>query len=120
LNNIFMKELEDWVVRYPWSAQPWEKWNAFIFWHSSNFPWISWEYNDVFARLWQVEEWDIVFSYYGQKKYKYRIKERKVISPNDVGVLKNDNNKKQLTLMTCWPIGTTLNRLILVWELIEE
>ena len=120
LDNIFMKELEQGIVRYPGSAIPWEKWNSFIFGHSSNFPWIAGDYNDVFSRLGQVEVWDIVYSYYGQKKYKYQIKEKKVISPTDVSILKRDKNKSELTLMTCWPIGTTLNRLILVWEIIEE
>jgi LPXTG-site transpeptidase (sortase) family protein len=120
LDNILMKELEFGVVRYPWSAKPGKKWNSFIFWHSSNFPWIAGNYNDVFARLWQMEKWDIVFSYYNQKKYKYRITTKKVVNPNDVWVLKNDESKKQLTLMTCWPIWTTLNRLILTAELIEE
>ncbi len=120
LDNIFMKELEEGIVRYPGSAIPGEKWNSFIFGHSSNFPWIAWDYNDVFSRLGQVEVWDIVYSYYGQKKYKYQIKEKKVISPTDVSILKRDKNKSELTLMTCWPIGTTLNRLILIWEIIEE
>ncbi len=120
LDDILMKELEQWVVRYPWSALPWEKWNAFVFWHSSNFPWIAGEYNDVFSRLWQVNTWDIVYSYYGQKKYTYRIVEKKVIKPTEVDILKRDNDVSELTLMTCWPIGTTLNRLILIGELIEE
>ncbi len=120
LDNIFMKELEEWVVRYPGSAIPWEKWNAFVFGHSSNFPWIAWEYNDVFSRLWQVEEWDIVFSYYWQKKYTYKIIEKAVIKPTEVDILKRNKDVSELTLMTCWPIGTTLNRLILIGELIEE
>ncbi len=120
LDNILMKELEDWVVRYPGSAKPGQKWNSFIFGHSSNFPWIAGKYNDVFARLGQVEVWDIVFSYYGQKKYKYKVVSKKVVKPTEVGVLKNDETKKELTLMTCWPIGTTLNRLIIKTELIEE
>ena len=120
LNNIFMKELEDWVVRYPWSARPGEKWNAFIFGHSSNFPWIKWKYNDVFARLGQLQVGDTVYSYYWQKRYKYKIKEKKVVGPNNVKILKRDKNKQELTLMTCWPIGTTLNRLILIAELVED
>jgi sortase (surface protein transpeptidase) len=37
-----------------------------------------------------------------------------------VSVLKQDtDDRKQITLMTCWPIGTTLNRLVLTGELIE-
>ncbi len=117
LNDIFMKELEGWVVRYPWSAQPWKIWNSFIFWHSSNFPWIPWKYNDVFSTLWNLKENDEVIAYYGQKQYTYVIKEKKVISPRDIDILKRDKWKAEITLMTCWPLGTTLNRLILVWEL---
>ena len=119
LDNIFMKELEDWVVRYPWSAKPWENGNTFIFGHSSNYPWVPWNYNDVFARLGQLKVWDVIFSYYGQKKYKYKVVSKKVVKPTDVWVLKNDKTKKELTLMTCWPVWTDLNRLIIKTELIK-
>lgn len=77
LNNIFMKELENWVIRYPWSSTPWEDWTTFIFWHSSNFPWIKWDYNDVFALLDNVEYEDEIIIYYNQKKYIYKIREKK-------------------------------------------
>ena len=119
LNDIFMSELEGGVVRYPGSAKPWEYGNSFIFWHSSNFPWVAGDYNDVFALLDRLEIWDEVVSYYEWKKYTYKIHEKKVISPNDVSVLKRDTGKKEITLMTCWPIGTTYNRLLLIWELVK-
>ena len=51
LNDIFMDELENGIIRYPGSAKPWDDWISFIFWHSSNFPWMKWDYNDVFALL---------------------------------------------------------------------
>lgn len=119
LNNIFTKELEKWIIRYPGSAKPWEIWNSFIFWHSSNFPWIKWDYNDVFSLLWELEAWDKVIVYFNQKKYTYLMKEQHIIKPWDVSVLKRNKNKSELTLMTCWPIWTTLNRLIVIWELIQ-
>jgi sortase (surface protein transpeptidase) len=34
--------------------------------------------------------------------------------------MNRDDGKKELSLMTCWPIGTTLNRLIVFAELQEE
>jgi len=120
LNDIFMKELEGWVIRYPWSSKPWQNWTTFIFWHSSNFPWMKWDYNDVFALLDNVEFWDEIYIYYWQKKYKYKIKEKNIITPWDVWVLNRNKNKSELTIMTCWPIWTTLNRLIVTWELIEK
>lgn len=58
--------------------------------------------------------------YYGQQKYIYKITKKEVISPGDVEVLKSkDPDLSELTLMTCWPIGTTYNRLVVVGELIH-
>lgn len=119
LENIFMKELEKWIVRYPWTAKPWDNGNVFIFWHSSNYPWMKWDYNDVFALLDNVVEWDEIITYYNQKKYIYKVTEKNTIRPWDVDVLQRDSSKKEISLMTCWPVGTTLKRLIVFWELQE-
>jgi len=114
-----MKELEKGIIRYPGSAKPGENGSSFIFGHSSNFPWIKWDYNDVFSLLDKVVYNDEVIVYYWQEKYTYKIKEKKVITPWDVSVLERNKDKSEITLMTCWPIWTTLNRLIVTWELIE-
>jgi len=120
LNNIFMEELENGVIRYPGSAKPGEEGNSFIFWHSSNNVWEEGDYNDVFALLDNVDFEDEIIVYYGQEKYVYKISAKNVIKPGDVSVLRSDAaDKSQITLMTCWPIGTTLNRLIVTWELIH-
>ena len=120
LEDIFMKELENGVVRYPGSAIPWEEWNSFIFGHSSNFPWMNGDYNEVFSNLNFLEEWDEIIIYYKQKKFKYIVKEKRVIKPGDVSVLKKNISKKELSIMTCWPIWTTLNRLVVTGEMVEE
>lgn len=120
LNDIFMKELEKWVIRYPWSSKPWKEGTTFVFWHSSNFPWMNGDYNDVFALLDKVVFDDVVIVYYNQKKYTYKIREKKVITPWQVDVIKRNKGKNEITLMTCWPVGTTLNRLIVVGELVDE
>ena len=120
LNDIFMKELEKWIIRYPGSALPGEEWVSFIFGHSSNLPWMKWDYNNIFATLDQVQFWDEVIVYYGQEKYTYKIREKKVIKPGDVSVLKRNNDKSEISIMTCWPIWTTINRLIVTWELVKN
>ena len=120
LEDIFMKELENGVVRYPGSAIPWEEWNSFIFGHSSNFPWMNGDYNEVFSNLNFLEEWDEIIIYYNQKKFKYIVKEKRVIKPGDVSVLKKNISKKELSIMTCWPIWTTLNRLVVTGEMVEK
>ena len=42
-----------------------------------------------------------------------------MVKPGYVNALKGDEGKKLMTLMTCWPIGTTLNRLLVIAELDE-
>ena len=120
LHNIFMEELEQWVVRYPWTALPGEKWNSFIFWHSSNFPWLPWDYNEVFALLGRLEVGDEIIVYHNQRKFVYIVREKTVVRPWNTSVLRNHNeDEKLITLMTCWPIGTTTDRLLVIWELQE-
>ncbi|EKD65874.1 MAG: sortase family protein [uncultured bacterium (gcode 4)] len=119
LQDLFMKELEKWILRYPGTATPGSLWNAFIFWHSSNYPWSKWDYNDVFALLDNLNFWDEIIVYYNQKKFIYTITEKKVVRPGDVKVLKRDWGKREISLMTCWPVWTTLNRMIVFWEIKE-
>lgn len=120
LQDIFMDELQNGVIRYPGSAKPGQDGTTFIFGHSSNFPWIKGDYNDVFALLDKVVYDDVVIVYYNQKKYTFKIREKKVILPGDVSVLKRNQKKSEITLMTCWPLGTTLKRLVVIGELVED
>lgn len=67
-----------------------------------------------------LENGDEVIVYYNQKKFVYRITDRAIVKPGNVDVLNSrDPNKKEISLMTCWPIGTTLERIILFGELVE-
>lgn len=119
-NSIFETELEKGIIKYPGSANPGDIGNSFIFGHSSNFPWIKGDYNDVFALLDKLEYGDEITVYFKQKKYVYVIREKHIIKPGYVNAMKGKEESKQLTLMTCWPVGTTLNRLIVMGELKSE
>ena len=58
--------------------------------------------------------------YYNQKKFIYKVTDRATVKPGDVKTLESrDPEKKELSLMTCWPVGTTLERLIIFAELQE-
>ncbi len=121
MHETFMEELKKGVVRYPGTAKPGEVGNAFIFGHSSNYPWVQSEYNDVFSLLDQLQDGDDITIYYYQKKYVYKVIDRATVKPGDIQTLqKRDPTKKELSLMTCWPIWTTLERLIIFAELVEK
>ncbi len=108
-------------MRYPGTARPGEVGNAFIFGHSSNYPWVASDYNDVFALLDTLATGDDIIVYYNQKKFIYRITDRATVDPGDTKVLSNrDPKKKEISLMTCWPVGTTLERYIIFGELVKN
>lgn len=49
------------------------------------------------------------------------MKEKVVVKPGDVKALQSrDPTKKELSLMTCWPLGTDLNRMIVFAELVDD
>lgn len=87
MENIFMDELQKGVVRYPGTALPGQVGNAFIFGHSSNYPWIEGKYNDVFALLDNLTYGDDIIVYYNQMKYTYRVEEKTIVKPGDVKAL---------------------------------
>jgi LPXTG-site transpeptidase (sortase) family protein len=120
MHEVFMEELRKWVVRYPGTAEPGAEGNVFIFGHSSNYPWVKSQYNSVFALIDQLEKGDEIIIYYFQKKYVYKVTDHAIVKPGDVKTLESrDQTKKELSLMTCWPIGTTLERIIVFAELDE-
>jgi LPXTG-site transpeptidase (sortase) family protein len=116
-HKIFMKELENGIIKYPGSADPGQSGNSFIFGHSSNFPWAKGNYNDVFALLNELDTGDEIIVFFKQKKFVYVVKEKIIVKPGHVSSLAGDDAMKRMTLMTCWPLGTTLNRLLVVTEL---
>lgn len=113
LEKDIQESLKEGVVHYPGTAEPGENGNVVITGHSSYFPWDPGRFKDVFALLTEVVVGDKVVVYHDQKKYIYEVYERKIVTPDKIDVLtqKGDN---RLTLITCYPVGTNLKRLILL------
>ncbi len=116
--QVLQERLKEGVGHYPGTALPGEVGNSFVFGHSSYYWWEWSEYTSVFANLEQIEVGDMILAYYDDQLYIYKVKETKVITPTDLSVLEQ-GKEKELTLMTCTPLGTDLNRFIVVAELIN-
>lgn len=99
------------------SALPGQTGNVFIFSHSSVNFYEATRYNSIFYLLSKLEKGDEVYLFYKSKKFAYKIYDTKIINPEDIQYLKGTSNKKMLTLMTCWPPGTSFKRLIVLSEL---
>lgn len=114
------EDLRKGVVHYPYTAMPGQIGNVFITGHSSYYPWDPGKYKSVFALLPNVESGKIITVDYKGKAYHYRINKKYEVTPDEVNVLRQPQDKKMLTLMTCTPVGTTLKRLIVEAEMVEE
>jgi LPXTG-site transpeptidase (sortase) family protein len=112
--------LQNGVAHLKGSALPGRFGNTFIFGHSSYYRDDPGEYKEIFAELNQMINGDLVEIHYGDNRYIYKIIGKKIVDPNDVYVANQNHTLKQLTLMTCWPIGTTDQRLVVVSELVSS
>ncbi len=107
------------VVHYPGTADPGQIGNAFFTGHSSNVFWEQSPYNTVFALLPKLKEGEDIYITFDQVEYHYKVTSKTEVSPKEVSILKQGDTK-ELTLMTCTPLGTTLRRLVVKAELVED
>lgn len=107
------------IVHYPGTAEPGKMGNTFFTGHSSNVFWERSDYNTVFALLPKIEIGADIYVTHEQKTFHYRVSNKQEVKPSDVSILKQ-GDEKSLTLMTCTPVGTTLRRLAVTAELVED
>lgn len=112
--NIYQMALTKGVAQARGTAMPSEIGNMFLFSHSSANILEAARYNSVFYLLSKLKKDDEVDIYYKQQKYKYKISEIKLVDAKDVSYLNPKSEVKTLTLMTCWPPGTTYKRLLVI------
>lgn len=107
------------VVLYPGSARPGHAGNTFFTGHSSYYPFVQSDYKSIFALLGKLKVGDMYSVYYHGDQHTYRVFDISVVKPSNVSVLDQPTDKRISTLMTCTPVGTTLNRLIVQAEEID-
>lgn len=115
------KELNDalnqGVIIYPGSVMPGQRGEVFLSGHSSIYPWVKTNYGQVFTLLDKLEVGDTVSLFYNHTQYEYRVTVKQILTPENTKL--SATNDSTLTLMTCWPIGTSLQRLVIRGALIR-
>lgn len=112
-NEQTLPALESGVAHFAGTALPGQAGNIFISGHSSYYWWNEGGYKEVFALLENVNIGDKITIDYKGTIYNYEVFDKKVVKPDNLEVL-NQSNDKILSLMTCVPVGTNLNRLIVI------
>lgn len=94
------------------TTMPGEPGNFYLFSHSTDAAWNIVRYNAIFYLLRELEAGDRVIIFYQNRRYDYIVFDKAVTAPSDISYLVNRYDAPVLTLQTCDPPGTLLNRLI--------
>lgn len=108
----YIKALSQGVAEAAGSTKPGEPGNLFLFSHSTDAPWNIVRYNAIFYLLRELEKGDRVIVFYKGRRYDYIVFDKTISKGSDVSFLANRYDKPVLTLQTCDPPGTIINRLI--------
>ncbi len=112
-SSAYQRALTKGVAHAKGSVFPGQVGNVFIFSHSSVNFFEALRYNSIFYLLDKLEVDDLIYVYFNKEQFIYRVTEKKLITPDQVYYLAEKTNDRLITLMTCWPPGTTFKRLII-------
>lgn len=96
-----------------------ENGNSFLFAHSALDFWNFGKYAMVFTLLNKLETGDRIVVFYENKRFDYIVFKKEVVKEFDITPIKRDYGEPILTLQTCDPPGTALNRLIITARLVR-
>jgi len=112
-------DLDEGVIHYPGTANPGEDNNSVVTGHSSFWSWSDTKYGTVFALIDQLKKGDKIFVDYTGTTYVYEVTDTDITDPFDLSHF-GATDDAQLTLMTCYPIGSTAQRYYVISKLIGE
>lgn len=101
------------------NSHPGQIGNTVISGHSSNDLLDAGDYKFIFAQLDKLNIDDTIYANYNSLRYTYIVSKKEVVKPNEVNKLVYPTTKPVLTLLTCTPVGTSLNRLLVTAEQIS-
>ena len=112
----FDKDLTTGVVHYPGTALPGENGVIYISGHSSDYLWKKNQYGQVFAKINYLAPGDDIFIqlYDADGKtydYRYQVTGNKIYKPDDRAQFVDGSGSK-LNISTCWPIGSSKDRIV--------
>ena len=114
------------LIQYPGTALPGQSGAPVIFGHSvlRQFYNPSEEnnrrYMSIFSMIMTLKKGDEIYITYNNVKYSYRVESNAEVKPDDLFILAQRQDARQLKLVTCVPEGTTLHRGVVTAQLVKE
>ena len=94
------------------SAYPGEIGNFVVTGHSAGDVYSSNPYKFIFSGLERLEDGDLIYVNYNSVRYTYQVVRKEIVDPSNVAALVVETDSPLLTLVTCTPLGTSRNRLL--------
>jgi sortase A len=116
----YIDALKKGVAHSSTSFYPNENGTVYLFSHSTNYEWYVKDLNAIFYLLKNLEPGDLVVLIYLNQRYTYTVREKKIISTREISYLEPQRGTRNLILQTCWPPGTTLKRMLIFADLLDE
>lgn len=116
-SNAFLPVLQKGVAHAQGTFFPGQAGNIYLFAHSTDNFWTVGRYNAVFYLLKDLKKGDEIAIFYQNARHNYTVTNLGLISPSEVSfITRAETGKEQLILQTCWPPGTTWQRLMVFAE----
>ncbi|MBX4187021.1 MAG: class E sortase [Candidatus Doudnabacteria bacterium] len=117
----FDHDLTQGVIHYPGTALPGENGIVYVSGHSSDYIWKKDPMANIFTKLNYLTAGDDVFiDVYGKDgkvyNFRYKVSTSHVYKANDQQQFFENTDTSKLNLSTCWPIGTSKDRLVVTAE----
>jgi sortase A len=113
------------LVQYPGTGEPGNYGSPVIFGHSvlrqfyNPSPQNPRRYLSIFSKIMTLKKGSRLYLQYNGNHYTYEVKDKYEVQPEDLDVLTQSLNTKELKLITCVPEGTYLRRGVIDAQLVD-
>ena len=116
-NEDVLRTLQVGVVRYPNGVTPGERGVVVIAGHSTGEPWKG-PYRFAFLHTRKLRSGDVIDVDHNGSRYTYRVTGQRLVSPRQTPFLDSAADRPRLSIISCWPLWTTQQRLVVDAELV--
>lgn len=114
-----LRALQVGVVRYPNGVAPGQQGVIVVAGHSTGEPWKG-RYRFAFLNARKLHPGDLIDVDHNGTRYSYRVTGQRLMNPRQTPQLASAAVTPRLAIITCWPLWTTTQRLIVDAELVGQ
>jgi sortase A len=119
--SVYLPVLQKGIAHAKGSVFPGMQGNVYLFAHSTDNWWDVGRYNAVFYLLKDLSIGDDIIVFFENRRYDYAVTKTIITAPTDISLLtQGEKGGQYLVLQTCWPPGTSLERLYVIAEPIPQ